>query len=114
MKSHLTPAEFTDTLAAFRDLVHRWSRSEEKPQPDFHIAVRRRQGRNLHRQVAWSLAGVTACALVGLIVMSAPHAPSGPSSDAQVLNQIDSELARDIPCSMQPLMTLVSRPPATE
>jgi predicted anti-sigma-YlaC factor YlaD len=98
------------TLAAFRASASEWSRRERKP--DFHLrpALADFRTRLLLHNFCWTLTAVAVCLLVSFSVPLSRNPPVAidPLTDSQVLTQIDAELSRGVPRSMEPLLNLVS------
>ena len=94
-----------NALHQFKSSVYEWSAAQAA------LPASRRPARAGSRLVLAAVFGALAiCALVGVSVEGRrnPSVALEPASDAVLLKQIDAELSREAPRSMEPLTQLVS------
>jgi anti-sigma factor RsiW len=98
-------ASFRESLGEFRGAVRAWSEDQadsalvipaDVPEPRFW--------RPAH-QLAWALLLAGVCVIASFVV---PRNQPQTSSDTVLLNQVDTEVSRTVPSSMEPLMKLVA------
>lgn len=97
-------AAFRETLAEFRGAVHAWSEQQagalRRPAP----VSRERFWKPAH-QFACALAIAAVCAIVS--VLSWQRQESAARRDMMLLDQVDMQVSRSVPSSMEPLLRLV-------
>ncbi len=102
-------AAFREALGEFRGTVRAWS----EHQANAAIAIPPGPVEEGYwtgmRQLTCALAIAAVCILVSLVFpwLSARKAPAFAASDAILLNQVDAQVSRTVPSSMEPLMNLV-------
>jgi hypothetical protein len=101
---HAELAQFREALGDFRGAVCGWSENQA-------VAVTRPASAFLarswsaSRQLAWALAIAAVCVIASFVLPH--HVPDNPASDVVLLNQVDAQVSRTVPASMEPLMQLV-------
>jgi hypothetical protein len=99
---------FESAIASFRGSVREWSDHEylEMPyQPVRHSASVPGGG--------WIMAFLLLLALTGLKIaleVNPPALPAGDERDAALLDYVGNDVARPVPSSLEPLLTLVANP----
>jgi predicted anti-sigma-YlaC factor YlaD len=98
--------QMREALSEFRGAVRRWS--EYQAQAALAIDPRPPQARSwvAAHQLALALVLAAVCILASIVWHGAENAPA---SDAVLLNQVDAEVSRAVPSSMEPLMKLVAQ-----
>jgi anti-sigma factor RsiW len=124
-------ADFRETLGDFRGAVRAWSEDQagkylenaacSNPsalrEPVSRLALNRlalnrmglnRMGLNpmVSHQLAWALLLAAVC-VVASFILPRPAADEAFGRDAVLLNQVDAQVSRTVPSSMEPLMKLV-------
>jgi anti-sigma factor RsiW len=98
-------ASFRESLGEFRSAVRSWSDQQaatvlaipaDSPKPRFWKPS---------HQLAWALLLAGVCVIASFVV---PHNQQQASSDIVLLNQVDTEVSRTVPSSMEPLMKLMA------
>lgn len=97
---------FRESLGEFQGAVRAWS----DEQADIAAAIpadtsEHRVWKPSH-QLAWALLLAGVCVIASFVV---PRNPQQASSDVVLLNQVDTEVSRTVPSSMEPLMKLVTQ-----
>lgn len=97
-------ANFREALGEFRGAVRGWS----KEQANATLAMPSVQPRSWtpSHQLAWAVVIAMVC-VIASFVMPRHTTESASASDAVLLNQVDAQLSRTAPSSMEPLMKLV-------
>jgi anti-sigma factor RsiW len=100
-------ANFREALGDFRGAVRAWSNDQAnllaipnaRPEPRSWAAS---------HQLAWAVLIAAVCIIASFVM---PRRPGGNplSSDAVLLNQVDTQVSRTVPSSMEPLMKLVAQ-----
>ena len=99
-------ASFGEALGEFRGAVRAWSDERASaalaippnvPEPRFWSAS---------HQLGWAMLIAVAC-MIASYVMPRHEAENSSTSDAVLLNQVDAQVSRTAPSSMEPLMKLV-------
>jgi anti-sigma factor RsiW len=109
-------ADFRETLGEFRGAVRAWSEDQAgkyrenavRSNPSALREPRSRTALNrmVSHQLAWALLIAAVC-IVASFVLPRPVGRKAPGSDAVLLNQVDTQVSRTVPSSMEPLMKLV-------
>jgi anti-sigma factor RsiW len=99
-------ANFREALGEFRGAVRCWS--EEQAQAVLAVPARPSESRSwiAAHQFALALLLAAVCILGSFIWHGGENAPA---SDAVLLNQVDAQVSRAVPSSMEPLMKLVAQ-----
>lgn len=100
---------FETSLKEFRSSVRQWS-EEQLPSP-FPSQVKRNPTRPWMMGLGWAMAVMVLCIFIGRLSnhpVSQPQAAATAAADAALLTQIDYEVSRTVPDSMEPLTQLVS------
>ncbi len=98
-------ANFREALSEFRGAVRAWSADQANAVvaaasvPDPH-------SRTPSHQLAWALLLAVVCAIASFVVPW-HGGEKATNSDAALLNQVDAQVSRTVPSSMEPLMKLV-------
>ena len=99
-------SRFEASLKGFRSSVRHWSESQFPPHPP--LQIKRNPARSWTMGLAWAAAVIVLCILLGRL----SHHPVPPSStavaDTALLTQIDHEVSRTVPDSMESLTQLVA------
>jgi anti-sigma factor RsiW len=104
-------ANFREALGEFRGAVRAWSEDQAgKYQANAALAIPAAVGeprsfRPSH-QLAWALLIAAVC-IVASFVLPRHRGADAVGSDAVLLNQVDAQVSRTVPASMEPLMKLV-------
>ena len=101
--------QFEISLKEFRSSVRQWS--EGQLSAYFPLQVKRNPARPWMVGLGWAMAIIILCLFVGrLSDRSGPQLQTAATTaaDAALLTQIDYEVSRTVPDSMQPLTQLVS------
>ena len=102
-------AEFQRTLGALRGAVRSWSENEANSALAARPAFDRRVPAPA-RQLAWALLIAAVCLIASFVLPR--HSGESPASvpwagDTALLNQVDAQVSRTAPASMEPLMNPV-------
>jgi len=97
---------FREALGEFRGAVRCWS--EEQAQAALAVPARPSESRSwmAAHQFAMALLLAAVCILGSFIWHGGENAPA---SDAVLLNQVDAQVSRTVPSSMEPLTKLVAQ-----
>ena len=98
-------AGYREALGDFRGAVRAWSEEQANAallMPD----IAEPQSWLASHQFAWALLIAAICILAS-IVIPRHNTDRAPSRDAVLLDQVDTEVSRTVPSSMEPLMRLV-------
>ena len=99
-------SRFEASLKGFRSSVRQWS--EEQLPPYSPLQVKRNPARPWIMGLAWATAAIILCIFLGRFnYRSAPQPPTE-VADTALLAQIDHEVSRTVPDSMESLTQLVS------
>ncbi len=101
----VTSEEFREALGEFRGAVRAWSEDQAQAVIAMEPATRERRFWTASQQFALALALAAACILASLVVPR--HTDKAPANDAVLLNQVDVQVSRTAPSSLEPLMKLV-------
>lgn len=99
-------ANFRETLGEFRGAVRTWSEEQARAALATPDAVAEAPAWAPSHQLAWALLIAAVCIFASFIIPGHGRDNTS-SSDAVLLNQVDSEVSRTVPSSMEPLMKLV-------
>lgn len=94
-------ANFREALGNFRGAVRAWS----EDQANAVLATPELHPRAASRQLAWALLIAAVCILASIVFPRRVDRTS--ASDAVLLNQVDAQVSRSVPSSLEPLMKLV-------
>ena len=96
--------QFREALYEFRGAVRCWS--DNQAHAALAVQARPSESRSwiAGHQFALALALAAVCILVSVVWHGGGNAPA---SDAVLLNQVDAQVSRAVPSSMEPLMKLV-------
>jgi anti-sigma factor RsiW len=103
--------QFREALSEFRGAVHAWSGDQaDQYRANGALAIAAsvpepRPGSASH-QLAWALLIAVVCVIASFVLPSHLR-ENAPASDAVLLNQVDAQVSRTAPSSMEPLMRLV-------
>jgi hypothetical protein len=101
-------AAIEGSIAGFRSLVH------ESPFPAHRVSAHRVSSGRSYRPLRWALAGFAAALMVTVPVYKesgrpVPRTPvENADADAMLLKQVDAEISRAVPATMEPLVKLVA------
>jgi len=111
--------EFRESLGEFQSAVRRWSDVQARQyqagnyRADASRATPRRAPelsiRSSSHQLAWALLIAVVCVIASFVFPR--HGSDLIGSDAALLNQVDAQVSRTTPSSMEPLMKLVVEEP---
>ncbi len=99
-------ANFREALGEFRGAVRAWSQDQANLLA-IPTAPRERSWAASH-QLAWAVLIAIVC-VIASFVTPRHAADNALSSDAVLLNQVDTQVSRSVPSSMEPLMKLVAQ-----
>ena len=99
-------AKVREALGEFRGAVRGWSENQAR---ELSISARPSESRSwiAAHQLALALLLAAVCIVASIAVPWYERDRSGAVNDAALLNQVDSEVSRTAPSSMEPLMKLV-------
>lgn len=99
-------ANFREALGQFREGVRAWSDHRANALMALPERASTRVSWIASHQLAWALLLAAVCVIASFVV---PRYRTGapPPADAVLLKQVDAELSRTAPASMEPLMKLV-------
>lgn len=103
---HLTSEEFRAALGEFRSAVRAWSEDQAEAVIAMESATRERRFWTASQQFALALALAAVCILASFVVPR-HTGENAPANDAVLLNQVDVQVSRTAPSSLEPLMKLV-------
>jgi anti-sigma factor RsiW len=97
---------FREVLGEFRGAVRCWS--ESQAHAALAVPARPSESRSwiAAHQLALALLLAAVCILTSIVWRGGENAPA---SDAVLLNQVDAQVSRAVPSSMEPLMKLVAQ-----
>jgi anti-sigma factor RsiW len=99
-------ANYSDVLAEFRGSVRAWSQDQANAALAMPPAVQNAPSWMASHQLAWALLIAAVC-IVASFVHPWYRSDRTSSSDTVLLNQVDGQVSRTVPSSMEPLMKLV-------
>jgi hypothetical protein len=94
--------QFREALGEFGGAVRAWSQD----QADQALAIPARSSRTVSHQLAWALTIAVVC-VIASFVLPRQGGESAAGADAVLLNQVDAQVSRTAPSSMEPLTKLV-------
>jgi anti-sigma factor RsiW len=97
---------FREALGAFRGAVHCWSENQAQAALAVHGSPSESRSWIASHQLALALLLAAVCILTSILWRPGANAPS---SDAVLLNQVDAQVSRAVPRSMEPLTKLVAQ-----
>ena len=100
-------ATLREAIGEFRGAVRYWS--EREAQSVLVVPARTEETRSwiAAHQLAFALALATIFLLASILVPWYQHYQSAAANDAALLNQVDAQVSRTAPSSLEPLMKLV-------
>jgi hypothetical protein len=96
--------QFRGVLSGFRGAVRDWSENQARAALAVHARPSESRSWIASHQLAMALLLAAVCVLASLIWHGGEKAPA---SDSVLLNQVDAQVSRTVPSSMEPLMKLV-------
>ncbi|HXQ98565.1 MAG TPA: hypothetical protein VN774_08995 [Candidatus Limnocylindrales bacterium] len=112
--------QFREALGEFRGAVRAWSEDQAdryragnypgKAALAIPASAQKPRLASASHQLAWALLIAAVC-VVASIVFAWHGREQSPASDAVLLNQVDAQVSRTAPSSMEPLMRLVVEKP---
>jgi anti-sigma factor RsiW len=101
-------ANFREALGEFRGAVRAWSQDQASAVATIPDGVQEPRSWAASHQLAWAVLIAAVC-IIASFVLPRHAAETGPASDAVLLNQVDAQVSRTVPSSMEPLMKLVAQ-----
>jgi hypothetical protein len=95
---------FREALGEFRGAVRCWSENQAQAALAVHAGPSESRSWIASHQLALALLLAAVCILASILWHPKENAPS---SDSVLLNQVDAQVSRSVPSSMEPLMKLV-------
>jgi anti-sigma factor RsiW len=99
-------SNFGEALGEFRGAVRAWSEHRANAALAIHASVPEPRSWSASHQLGWAMLIAVVC-LIASFVLPRHRAENSPTSDAVLLNQVDAQVSRTAPSSMEPLMKLV-------
>ena len=99
-------AQFREALGALRGAVRAWSAEQASVALAIPASVPEPRFWSGSHQLAWALVIAAVC-VIASFVLPWRAKESAVSNDAVILNQVDAQVSRTVPASMEPLMRLV-------
>jgi anti-sigma factor RsiW len=99
-------ANFREALGEFRGAVRCWSENQAQAALAVHARPSESRSWIASHQLALALLLAAVCILTSIVWHGGENAPA---SDVMLLNQVDSQVSRSVPLSMEPLMKLVAQ-----
>jgi hypothetical protein len=103
---HLTSEEFRAALGEFRYAVRAWSEDQAQGVIAVGSAVPKPRFWTASQQLALALVLAAVCIIGSFVVPR--HTENAPANDAVLLNQVDVQVSRTAPSSLEPLLKLVA------
>jgi anti-sigma factor RsiW len=97
---------FSEALGEFRGAVRRWSENQANAALAVHAQPSESRSWIASHQFALALLLAAVCMLASIVWHGGENAPA---SDAVLLNQVDTQVSRAVPRSMEPLTKLVAQ-----
>jgi anti-sigma factor RsiW len=99
-------ANFREALGQFRGAILAWSDNQANRALEIPATVPELNSWRGSQQLTWALVIAGVCILASLLFpWRTPE--NAPGNDAMLLNQVDAQVSRAVPASMEPLMKLV-------
>jgi anti-sigma factor RsiW len=98
--------QFRETLGEFRGAVRAWSEAEADQALVISDSIPESRSWTVSQQLTWALLIAAVCVIASFVVPR-HGGESAPGADAVLLNQVDVQVSRTAPSSMEPLMKLV-------
>jgi anti-sigma factor RsiW len=98
-------ANFREALGEFRGAVRAWSQHQANAAA-ISSTVDETHSWTPSRQLAWALLMAAVC-IIASFVLPRHGADGVAGGDAVLLNQVDTQVSRTVPSSMEPLLKLV-------
>jgi anti-sigma factor RsiW len=99
-------ANFREALGDFRGAVRGWSEDQARMVRAIPAGAAEPRSWAASHQLAWALLMAAVCIIASFVFPRHAREP-GPASDAALLNQVDTQVSRTVPASMEPLVKLV-------
>jgi hypothetical protein len=103
---HLTSEEFREALGEFRCAVRAWSEDQAQGVIAMGSAIPQRRFWTASQQLAMALLLAAVC-IVASFLIPRHTGQNAPGNDSVLLNQVDVQVSRTAPSSLEPLMKLV-------
>jgi hypothetical protein len=103
---HLTSEEFREALGEFRSAVRGWSEDQAQEVIALGSAIPQRRFWTASQQLALGLVLAAVCIVASFVLPR--HSGNALANDAVLLNQVDVQVSRTAPSSLEPLMKLVA------
>ena len=100
-------ANFRQAIGEFRGAVRGWSDEQAHRALEIPACPSETRSWIATHQLALALLLAAVCLLVSVIVSRVGRRSQEPSNDAALLNQVDAQVSRSAPSSLEPLMKLV-------
>jgi hypothetical protein len=97
---------FCEALGEFRGAVRAWSDHRANAALAIPASVPEPSSRSASHQLGWAMLIAVIC-MIASFVLPRHGAENSSASDAVLLNQVDAQVSRTAPSSMEPLMQLV-------
>jgi anti-sigma factor RsiW len=98
--------QFREALGEFRGAVRAWSEVEADQALAISQSIPEPRSWAVSHQLAWAVLIAAVCVIASFVVPR-HGAETAAGSDAVLLNQVDVQVSRTAPSSMEPLMKLV-------
>ena len=98
--------QFRETLGEFRGAVRAWSEAEADQALVISDSIPESRSWTVSQQLTLALLIAAVCVIASFVVPR-HGGESAPGADAVLLNQVDVQVSRTAPSSMEPLMKLV-------
>ena len=99
-------ASFREALSGFRDAVRGWSADGAQAAMSAPVSAGKAVHASPSRQLALALVIALVCVIASLVAPRLERARTS-ASDVMLLNQVDAQISRTSPSSMEPLTKLV-------
>ncbi len=99
-------ANFGQALGGFRGAVRAWSEEQAHAVRAIPAGAGEPRSWAASHQLVWALLMAAVC-IIASVVIPRRGGDQAAASDALLLNQVDSQVSRTVPASMEPLMKLV-------
>jgi anti-sigma factor RsiW len=99
-------ARFREALGEFGGAVRAWSEGQAQAAMSAYSPAATPRSWAASHQLAWALA-IAAIFVIASFLWPGHRSEGAAASDALLLNQVDAEVSRTVPASMEPLMKLV-------